>query len=90
MNKEQAIKTIVNTIWKHGERLTCLTPSDIFGHSEYNDASDFLIDECNVTHIDLSWEEKGKKVRAKLYNAEDLGAAIITEENLVEEIIVEV
>jgi len=88
MNKEEAIKTIVDTIWKHGERIVCLTPSDLFGHSEYNDASDYLIDECNLSHIGLSWQENGKKVRVKLYNAEALGAAIITEKELVEELIV--
>lgn len=98
MNIQEAIQIIVNDIWIIGEindpnniGARCLVPSDIAKNPTiYHKASDVLINEKDYTHYDMKWEVRGRSVRIRFFRGDSLGAAIITEENLIDEIIVDI
>jgi len=73
---EEAIVGIANVAWETGANGStfCLTPSYFAGPNESSLQDDVVINELNVTHFTLAWEDRGETVKITFYEADAFGA----------------
>lgn len=95
INFDKALKLLATSIFIRGESKIVgqysLIPAYLYNSkpSEFSNAMEFLA-ECDYTHCDMQWNEKGKSVTLRFYSGESYGAYNITDKDFKKEYIVDI